>query len=60
MKILQGPIEVVIGVSFGIIIGILLWYIPAHDMVSGMVCAIPNVCFSDGSLFQLFVIPEVR
>nr|XP_054773886.1 sodium/hydrogen exchanger 9B2-like [Lytechinus pictus] len=32
LKIFQGPLEVVIGVCFGVFAGVLLWFIPGKDM----------------------------
>ena len=34
LKIFQGPLEVVIGVCFGGVAGLLLWYLPSKDLVS--------------------------
>ncbi|XP_030835875.1 sodium/hydrogen exchanger 9B2 [Strongylocentrotus purpuratus] len=32
LKILQGPLEVLIGVCFGVVAGALLWFIPSKDL----------------------------
>lgn len=39
MSILQGPLEVLMGFAYGIIVGILLWYLPHGKAVSNRVLA---------------------
>lgn len=30
MKLLQGPLQIILGIAFGLIMGFILWYIPEH------------------------------
>ena len=34
-SILKGPLELAMGIAFGCICGMVLWYIPSKDQVSG-------------------------
>ena len=40
LTICKGPLEVIAGILFGVVMGIFLWYIPAKDNVSNAIMLI--------------------
>ncbi|XP_071492549.1 sodium/hydrogen exchanger 9B2-like [Diadema antillarum] len=52
LKIFQGPLEVIIGISFGVLGGLLLWYIPSKDFKT--LTSLRFVFLLSGGLFAVF------
>ena len=50
-SILRGPIEVVLGLLYGVGCGLLMWYIPPKDFVSGPV----SVCVDRHMAWPLYI-----
>lgn len=52
-NIAQGPVQIIIGIIYGILLGVITWYLPNPDEKSRSVLRFLLLCF--GGLFVLFV-----
>ena len=46
VTIIKGPIGVIVGIVYGFIMGISLWYLPAKDCVSHVLLMLFNMCLT--------------
>jgi NhaP-type Na+/H+ or K+/H+ antiporter len=60
LSILRGPIEILLGLVFGVLVGVILWYLPPSDAKTGS--AIRNRFFLilGFSLFALFGAQQIK